>query len=1273
MKRAHHPPLRSLALWLLLCLCGGVWLTGQLVEEIDPQKLWALVVGISNYAHAEPLLYASTDAQSVADFLKSPRGGAVPEDHLFTLLEGMASRYELLVQIEALQEIVQNGDTIYIYIAGHGHINRRGIGYFIPSDGDLRIPAATAVPFSSIKELIDLGLAHAKNRILITDICHSGRIGPEKTQLASKIQNLINAELMKLGERPGGTFLNLLASQPTEPSWESDELGHGIFTYSLLEALNGKAAPTDAKLVHADAVVDFVRNEVPRWTGNQQNPVANDSFDPTLTLSYLDRPGPILEVQQDDTILLLEHTDESPFIRAQWVDPRNESIAVRQIPKDREAVPIGALAPGPLQLSLFDHENNEHAVELNLEKGENRLDIRSAQLGRNRFQPGRMVQTASLSPSPAPAAPVFQQPTAAPDPEPEATLLLQLPSQTLLFLDGEFFGNGQGQNRLVALHGLEPGPKVLRLVHSPTYEQRFRVELFEGRQIFDPASGELLAVTEIEAPPELLAPPQNLPSGLDDLYRRFRQALWEGRLIAPAGDSAWDYFQQMDGRLPGPLRLQTRNELVVAMGNRAQQTVLKYVRGGDVRWRAEVFEEGSELIDRIQRIFQSSDFYESQERFFRGRALIERGNFQQALAELNQSIALDSEASHSHNAQGLAYWQQGLLNQALPPLDRAIQLSPNWTYPRITRSLILLEQRRYAEAQQGLEEAVALDPEDSTAHHALGQVSFLSGRWREAERQVRQAIELNPGNAYAYHTLGILQRRLQRFDEAERSLRLAIRLEPEENTFRLSLAELFRQLGRVGEAQNIFASLRADHPDDVEILKAYAEFLGVLRRRDEAAAAFAKAINLEPRNANLRVSHGIFLVESQQADLAEREFRRALDIDPANAYAHYRLAELLFAARELSDAERQAQEAVKADPRYAPPFRLLGQLRFARRRHDEALGYFRQARDFSIEPSQKQELQEIIDRVESIIVDEELERAEEKISNRKYADAWRIYTETLKRAPDSKKLRNRILEFMERHESESDAADLPPAPWTAALSTSFWRSQAEAEKLWAEGRREEAFKRFRAGLENLEGEDLEKVTATAFNFQNEERGVHGIVHRWGLRLLAQGRFQEAKDLMRTAIDKWIFGVVPNYRPLTVDSLMTPDDAERPSRFGDFEVAHHADERAHGILAAAAAGLGQMEELQRYLEALDAHGVNLRVRLSVAEALERSQRPNEALQLLSAAVSEADDTPGLAEAFVLLAEIHCRTGDCEAARDVLKAGLNRLPGSPKIEDALRKLP
>ena len=104
--------------------------------------MWALVIGVSSsQTDADPLEFAVSDAQSFRDFLSSPRGGGIPGDHIFTLLEDQATRRGVEVELEAMRLPCQGRrDTLDIFIAGHGFLTNRGIGYFIPSDGDMRGP-----------------------------------------------------------------------------------------------------------------------------------------------------------------------------------------------------------------------------------------------------------------------------------------------------------------------------------------------------------------------------------------------------------------------------------------------------------------------------------------------------------------------------------------------------------------------------------------------------------------------------------------------------------------------------------------------------------------------------------------------------------------------------------------------------------------------------------------------------------------------------------------------------------------------------------------------------------------------------------------------------------------------------------------------------------------------------------------------------------------------------------------------------------------------------
>src|SRR6185436_8837037 len=116
------------------------------------------------------------------------------------------------------------------------------------------------------------------------------------------------------------------------------------------------------------------------------------------------------------------------------------------------------------------------------------------------------------------------------------------------------------------------------------------------------------------------------------------------RLVQPQGNSAWDFFAQMRNGLPPQLRELLTERLIIAMGNRAQQMILRYLRGGDIQWSAAVFDEGAALSDRMQQLYQfrpaTQRDVQSRQSFFAGRALIARGQYPEAIQQLQRSIDL---------------------------------------------------------------------------------------------------------------------------------------------------------------------------------------------------------------------------------------------------------------------------------------------------------------------------------------------------------------------------------------------------------------------------------------------------------------------------------------------------------------------------------------------------------------------------------------------------------------------------------------------------------
>jgi tetratricopeptide (TPR) repeat protein len=939
-----------------------------------------------------------------------------------------------------------------------------------------------------------------------------------------------------------------------------------------------------------------VATEVPRYTANQQHPMVNEGFDPNLALAFLDRPGPPARITTNLTTLALLNADRTPYVRVEWLDSRTQSKAMRPLPKESRPIQLGAVTPGDLELRLYDSDNRDRPVRVKVQAGQNNLDLVTATLSQ-----AAPILVASTALTPA----LFQQP-AMPD---DTSLAMRLNAGTGVYIDGSFWGTTDANP--VELRGLSPGVHNLALIPSPDREYRFRLRLFNGPHIFDLASGELKYVNALDSSPAQIPLPPNLPANAANDYRSFIQALWEERLIAPAGNSAADYYPRMQNALPAALRDELKNRLVIAMGNRAQRTILKYVRGGDIRWNAAAFDEGAQLIDRVRQLFRTNPEFESESSFFQGRSLVERGQYVNAVQQLQRSIRLDPEASHSQNAIGLALWKQNLLGEAIAPLQQAIALSPQWNYPRYTLALIYLEQRRYDESEQAFQQALQNDAEDSTAHHGLGQLYALLGRFDEAETRLQQAVQFNPGNAYAYNTYGKLHQRRGRLADAEQMFRLAIRLEPDEPAFRASLADLLRAANRVPEAQTVFAQIANLAADNMQVLQSYTAFLTAQNRSAEAQTIFDQAIRKSAKDANLRVLYGGFLKTQGRAKDAEQQYKQAVKISKTNAFAHHELASLYIEQKKVRDAEKELQLATQADPRFAAPPRLLGQIRFAQGRYTEALDEYRKALQVSIEASQQQEIRGFIAEAEKSVLSDKLSQAKDQTDRRQYAAAWNTYADVLKAMPDSQPARDALLAFQYDHPLEADPARLSSSPIAAAVQTSFWKAQLQAEQDWRAGRRDQAVQAFSAALEGLSIQDRRLLTATAFNVRNDLQGIHEVVYRWAGRWLELQKWNEAIRVMDAASRQNIFGVVPNFNPLTIDSLMWPADVPQPREFTDFEVAHHPDRRAHEIYATAHGGLNDWEKARAYLAALQSAADDLR---RATDAMRRWLPPGTELKL-----------------------------------------------------------
>lgn len=198
----------------------------------------ALVVGIDQYGQWPRLQHAVRDAKAVQAMLVQ-RLGFRPEN-VTTLLDGEATRANILRALNdklADAKQVKRDDRVLVFFAGHGATRKlasgRDVGYVMPVDAPLTDFAADAIAMPQLQEVAEA--IAAKHVLFIVDACYSGLGLTRGGGGAGSTARFLADNARRIGRQmitAGGADQQVADDGPG---------GHSVFTWTLLQALNGKA------------------------------------------------------------------------------------------------------------------------------------------------------------------------------------------------------------------------------------------------------------------------------------------------------------------------------------------------------------------------------------------------------------------------------------------------------------------------------------------------------------------------------------------------------------------------------------------------------------------------------------------------------------------------------------------------------------------------------------------------------------------------------------------------------------------------------------------------------------------------------------------------------------------------------------------------------------------------------------------------------------------------------------------------------------------------
>lgn len=207
----------------------------------------ALLIGVGSYANAPQLNVPITaaDAGAVAAVLRDPQYCGYPPKQVTLLSDAAASRDGILTALDGLAVRAGEGDTVFVFYAGHGEYGDDG--YYLTTH-DTRLAGRKVAVGTGIREaelIAKLRAIKAKRLLLIINACHSGEISPvlapgEEPLTGTPLPPQVSAALLSTGE--GRVIIS--ACRENQYSF----IGPGpltLFTQALVDGLQGKGVSSN--------------------------------------------------------------------------------------------------------------------------------------------------------------------------------------------------------------------------------------------------------------------------------------------------------------------------------------------------------------------------------------------------------------------------------------------------------------------------------------------------------------------------------------------------------------------------------------------------------------------------------------------------------------------------------------------------------------------------------------------------------------------------------------------------------------------------------------------------------------------------------------------------------------------------------------------------------------------------------------------------------------------------------------------------------------------
>jgi Caspase domain len=243
-------------------------------QSQDAPDLFILSVGVSDYEdNSIDLLYPSNDAESIAGVFEEIGGRVYGNVSTTVLTDQEANLSRIREALTTIRNRTSPQDTVVLFFAGHGYTEEQ-VFYFLTHETEITNLPGTGLSIEEISRFIQ-ELKAGKVAILF-DTCQSGDAAKTLGQVAWSRGLDERKAIADLAKKNG--IVVFAATSPGADAYEIASLNHGIFTYSLLTAIQERkdivSRNSMISINRLMAEVEYLtRDTADRYLNMEQHPI----------------------------------------------------------------------------------------------------------------------------------------------------------------------------------------------------------------------------------------------------------------------------------------------------------------------------------------------------------------------------------------------------------------------------------------------------------------------------------------------------------------------------------------------------------------------------------------------------------------------------------------------------------------------------------------------------------------------------------------------------------------------------------------------------------------------------------------------------------------------------------------------------------------------------------------------------------------------------------------------------------------------------------------